>query len=215
MSDDGIFHLLYSRWKRELGFEAWCTHAEIARATSKNPEGPYEFRDVILPARGGEFWDGHSVYNTCIIRYGEKFYLYYTGNHGSDAWRVDRTIKPSTEEWWNQRNNQRIGVAVADHPAGPWRRSDKPLLDVGPEFGQGIIAVPNAVVLPGGAVRLYYKTLASGSGRFGGGVFHYAATGADPLGPFARHPKPMVDKRALLHTEQPFNFHIDDHFEWL
>ncbi len=211
---DGTYHLLYSRWRQSLGFDAWATHAEIAWATAKCAEGPYEFRRVVLPARGGGFWDGHSVYNTCVIRHGGKFYLYYTGNHGSDAWRPDRTIKASSEEWWAQRNRQRIGVAVADHPGGPWERSGQPLLDVGEEFGQGIIAVPNALALPDGGVRLYYKTLAPGPGKFGGGVVHYAATAPGPLGPFRRHPKQMVDKRELLKTDAPFNFHIDDHFEW-
>ena len=213
-SDDGKYHLLYSRWPKALGFDAWCTHAEIAWATAKKPEGPYEFRGVVLPARGGEFWDGHSVYNTYVIRYGEKYYLYYTGNYGSTAWRPDRVIKTSSQEWWAQRNHQRIGSAVADHPGGPWHRSDKPLIDVGPEFGQGITAVPNALTLPDGQVRLYYKTLALGLGPFGGGVVHYAATAAGPLGTFHRHPRPMVDKQLLLKTDHHFNFHIDDHFEW-
>ncbi len=213
-TDDGTYHLLYSRWRHSLGFDAWATHAEIAWATAKRAEGPYEFRGVVLPARGVEFWDGHSVYNTCIIRHGQKFYLYYTGNHGTDTWRADRPIKTSSEEWWAQRNNQRIGVAVADHPGGPWQRFDKPLLDVGPDYGQGITAVPNLLARPDGKLMLFYKTLAPGPGRFGGGVFHYAAMAADPLGPFQRQPKPMVDKRVLLKTDKPFNFHIDDHFEW-
>ena len=28
------------------------------------------------------------------------------------------------------RNHQRIGVAVADSPNGPWKRFDKPVLDI-------------------------------------------------------------------------------------
>jgi hypothetical protein len=213
-TDDGTFHLLYSRWKKELGFDAWATHAEIAWATSKSAEGPYEFRSVVLPARGSEYWDGNSVYNTCIIQYDDKFYLYYTGNHGSESWQPERIIKISSEEWWDQRNRQRIGVAIADHPGGPWKRSDKPLIDVGENFGQGIINVPNVLVLPRGDVRMYYKTMAPGPGRFGGGVFHYGASASGPLGPFVRHPNPLVDKRKILQTNNHFDFHIDDHFEW-
>ncbi len=212
--DTGTYHLLYSRWRQELGFDAWATHAEIAWAVATNAAGPYEFRGVVLPSRGGECWDGHSVYNTCIVRLGKKFYLYYTGNHGSAAWRADRPIKLSSEEWWAQRNNQRVGVAVADQPGGPWQRSDKPLLEVGPEFGQGITAVPNLLVRPDGGLMLFYKTLAPGPGKFGGGVVHFAATAWNPLGPFQRQPKQLVDKRVLLKTTRPFNFHIDDHFEW-
>lgn len=214
-TDDGMYHLLYSRWPASLGFDAWCTHAEIAWATARSPSGPYDFRGIALPARGAEHWDGHSVYNTCIIRDGGKFYLYYTGNRGTAAWAPDRRVPSSSQEWWIQRNNQRIGAATADHPGGPWRRSEKPLIDVGPAFGQGILAVPNVVAKPGGGFRLYYKTLADGPGRFGGGVFHYGADSAGPLGPFIRHPEPMVDKNRLLaDSGHRFNFHIDDHFEW-
>ncbi len=211
---DGLYHLLYSRWRQALGFDAWATHAEIAWATATNAAGPYEFRGVVLPARGGNFWDGHSVYNTCIVRLGPKFYLYYTGNHGSDAWQPDRPIKITSDEWWAQRNNQRVGVAVAERPGGPWQRQDKPLLEVGPEFGQGLTAVPNLLVRPDGGLMLFYKTLAPGHGRFGGGVVHFAATATHPLGPFQRQPQQMVDKRKLLKTGAKFNFHIDDHFEW-
>ncbi len=215
-ADDGLYHLFYSRWPSVLGFDAWCTHAEIAWAASTNAAGPYAFRGVALPSRGAEFWDGHSVYNTCVVRIGAKFHLYYTGNRGTADWAADRRIPASSEAWWTQRNRQRIGVAVADHPGGPWTRFDKPLIDVGPGFGQGLVAVPNVVALPGGGFRLYYKTLAEGAGRFGGGVFHYGADSDSPLGPFVRHPEPMVDKNRLLgDAGRRFNFHIDDHFEWI
>ena len=211
----GGFHLFYSRWPTALGFDAWCTHAEIAWADAKSPAGPYTFRGVVLPARGAGFWDGHSVFNTCVIRHDGKYYLYYTGNRGDAAWARDRAIRANSEEWWRHRNSQRIGVAVADTPAGPWVRRDAPLLDVGPETGQTIINVPNMVVRPDGGLRLYYKTLGAGPGKFGSGVFHYGADAAGPLGPFTRHPEPMVDKNKLMPgVKKRFDFHIDDHFEW-
>ena len=49
---DGLFHLYYSRWKKELGFNAWVTHSEVAHATSRKALGPFSFKDVVLPARG-------------------------------------------------------------------------------------------------------------------------------------------------------------------
>ncbi len=209
---DGLYHLLYSRWPKALGFDAWATHAEIAWATAKRPEGPYQFRRVVLPMRGAEHWDGHSVYNTCVIQHAGKFYLYYTGNRGPASWSKERAPSTKEEDWWTQRNSQRIGVAVADHPSGPWRRSGEPLLDTGEAFGYGIIAVPNVTPMPDGRFLMVYKTLAPGPGRLGGGVYHYAAIADNPLGPFTRHPKPMVDKS--LTFKRHFNFHIDDHFEW-
>ena len=213
---DGKFYLFYSRWPTKLGYDAWWTHAEIAFATATNVIGPYEFQGVALPSRGGNFWDGHSVFNTDVVRIGGKFYLYYTGNRGTTNWTAERAIPMSSEEWWTHRNNQRIGVAVAESPRGPWQRFDQPLIDVGKNFGQTIINVPNLVIKPDGGFRLYYKTLGEGPGKFGSGVFHYGADSKSPLGPFVRYPEPIVNKNKLLpEVKKPFVFHIDDHFEWV
>ena len=40
-TNDGMFHLFYSRWPKKLGFNAWLTHSAVAHATSKNPLGPW------------------------------------------------------------------------------------------------------------------------------------------------------------------------------
>lgn len=206
---DGVCHMYFSRWPLALGHLSWVSHSEIAYATAPQPEGPFTFRSVALPARGAGYWDGHMTHNPCVIAAGGKFYLYYTGNHGADTWRPN--LKVSDADWWVHRNHQRIGVAVADHPAGPWTRFDKPLLDT-PEYGQGIIGVPCVTPRPDGGFLLVYKTLAPGPGNFGGGVFHYPTTAPTPLGPFVRYPKPMVDKSTIFHRH--FDFHIDDHVEW-
>jgi hypothetical protein len=211
---DGTCHLLYSRWQRALGFDAWATHAEIAWATASRPEGPYRFRGTVFHGAGGGAWDAHSVYNTCLLAHGGRYYLYYTGNHGPASWRPDRAVSTREEDWWAQRNSQRVGVAVADHPSGPWKRLDKPLIDTGPQTGWGIIATPNVCTRPGGGFLMVYKTLAPGTGRIGGGVFHYPATADSPLGPFRRHPVPVVDKRKLVSAGPVPTFHIDDHVEW-
>ncbi len=213
-SADGVCHLLYSRWPASLGFDAWATHAQIAWATSDSPQGPYRFQKTVMESRGSDHWDGHSVYNTCLLAHGGKHYLYYTGNRGPAGWRADYAPPVSEEAWWTQRNSQRIGVAVADHPGGPWKRLERPLIDTGPETGQGIIAVPNVIAKPGGGFLMVYKTLAPGPGRFGGGVVHYPAVADHPLGPFRRCGAQIIDKQKLLQTANRFDFHIDDHLEW-
>ena len=212
---DGTYHLFYSRWKTSLGYDAWCTHAEIARAVAQKPEGPYTFQNTVLPPRGAKHWDGHSVYNTCVIAIDDTLYLYYTGNFGSDAWEPERAIKAYSKEWWLHRNRQRIGVATATHPGGPWTRRDQPLLDVGQGFGQTIINVPVMMQKPDGKLRMYYKTLGEGPGNFGSGVFHFAADAESPTGPFHKHAEPMVNKNTWMpEVKKRFDFHIDDHFEW-
>ena len=47
--EEGIYHLFYSRWPRELSFFAWLTHSEIAHATSKKMTGPYQYKETELP----------------------------------------------------------------------------------------------------------------------------------------------------------------------
>lgn len=216
---EGLYYLFFSRWPKCFGHLAWCTHSEIAFATSSRPEGPFVVQGAALPARGVEYWDGHVTHNTCAIEYEGKYYIYYTGNHGGDKWRSDRAVgdyaglwENPDHPWWVHRNNQRIGVAVAEHPAGPWRRFEEPLIDVGPETGQSIVATPCVTVRPDGGLMMVYKTLAPGKGPFGGGVFHYPALAESPCGPFVRHSHPMLDKSRLFGTH--YDFHIDDHFEW-
>ena len=80
--NDGLYHLYYSRWKKEYGFLAWVTHSEIAHAVSKEAKGPYYFSDLALPARGATYWDGLNTHNPTIHFFNGKYYLYYTGNTG-------------------------------------------------------------------------------------------------------------------------------------
>lgn len=57
--------------------------------------------------------------------------LYHMGNYGSGYWNNtpdDHMPSVKNEEWWINRNNQRVGVAVADDLNGEWKRFDKPLI---------------------------------------------------------------------------------------
>ncbi len=208
-TDDGVCHSVFSHWPIETGFLAWVTHSRIGYATADNPKGPYHYQGSILPVREGA-WD-FVTHNPSIIEYEGKYYLYYTGTHGAGEWKCNEKLK-NRRERWKYRMNMRVGVAVADHPSGPWKRFDKPLLDVG-EFGESIIATPCAMVTPEERVHLYYKTQIPGEGKFGGGIMHFVATSNNPLGPFKRYEKPMIDKREYFPNDK-FTFHIDDHEEW-
>jgi len=192
---DGVCHLFFSRWPQELGHRAWVTHSEVAYATADGPLGPYAFQGVGLAGSGGEGWDADVIHNPTVLAAGGRFYLYYTGNRGNG-------------EYWSHRNNQRIGVAVADHPAGPWKRFDRPLLDVTPGSWDHLITTnPSVAQGPDGGFLLMYKTVGEGEMPFGGQVVHGVAFADHPRGPFARHPEPV-----LTHpTEQ---FPLEDPFIW-
>jgi len=120
---DQKYHLYYSRWSRKLGMNAWVTHSEIAHAVSDSPFGPFEFKNVALPAKGEKYWDGLVTHNPTIHYFNGKYYLYYMGNTGDG--------KPTCNSLnCTHRNNQRIGVAFADDPNGPWTRFNEPVIDV-------------------------------------------------------------------------------------
>jgi len=206
--DDGKYHLFFSRWPKSRGHEAWATHSEIAHAVSDSLFGPYHFSDVCLPARGNQYWDGEMTHNPHIIRYKDKYYLYYTANKGSGYWKTTAdTVKPkmSHPEWWVNRNFQRIGVAVAYSPYGPWKRLDKPLIDITP--GRRTTGVPTVFQRPDGKFSLAYKSVMEKEGFKGGAVKHYISLSDSPLGPFKDYEKPFI-------TSPKSDFPIDDHVEW-
>ena len=201
--DDGQYHLYYSRWKISDGFEAWVTSSEVAHAVGSSPTGPFVFHDVALPPRGRQFWDGMVTHNPTVHRFGKKYYLHYTGNTGDG--KVTATLN------WVHRNNQRIGVAVADRPEGPWKRMDKPAIDVSADpNAPDSLCVANPSITQGrdGTFYLLYKAV----GRqmplpFGGPVVHLLATSALPTGPFQKRLKPMF-------TLAGDNFPFEDPFLW-
>lgn len=202
--DDGKFHMFYSRWPLETGHKGWVTHSEIARAVSDSPYGPFHHVDVVLPERDRTYWDGACTHNPNVLKVGDKYYLYYMGNTG------DR--EPSEGLNWQHRNNQRIGVAVADKPEGPWQRFDKPLIDIStdPNAPDALATNnPSVTVRPDGGVLMIYKAVAKrGPLPFGGPVVHLAATADSPLGPFTKQPKQIFTGNGnFFAAEDPFIWH--------
>ncbi len=199
--DAGKCHLYYSRWPRKLGHYAWVTHSEVAHAVADNPLGPYKFADVALPARGAKFWDGLCTHNPTVMRFGKKYYLYYMGNTGDG--KLSRDLN------WSHRNNQRIGVAVADNPGGPWTRTDKPLIEPTPGFHDALCANnPSVTRRPDGGYLMVYKAVGDkGRMPFGGPVVHVVALGDSPTGPFHKQPRAVF-------TAEGNHFAAEDPFIW-
>jgi hypothetical protein len=195
----GKYHMFYSRWPSELGHLAWVTHSEIAHAESDSPIGPWRHRDVVLPERGPDYWDGHCTHNPTIIYADKRYYLYYMGNRG------DRVLGKSLN--WSHRNNQRIGVAWSDSPAGPWHRADRPLIDVTAGFYDALCCNnPSVTRRPDGSYLMVYKGVGNkGQLPFGGPVVHLVATSASPLGPFTKETDPVFHVPGQMFVaEDPF-----------
>ena len=179
------------------------THSEVAHAIGNSPLGEFKFVDVALPARGKQFWDGLCTHNPTVLRIGNRYYLYYMGNTG------DGQAMPSLN--WVHRNNQRIGVAVAENPNGPWARFDRPVLDVSPDPNADdalMTSNPAVTVRPEGGVLMIYKAVARQRPLpFGGPVVHLTATSDSPTGPFTKQMRPIF-------TAPGVNFAAEDPFVW-
>ena len=201
--DEGKYHLYYSRWPRKLGHNAWVTHSEIAHAIGDTPTGPFRHADVALPPRGAQYWDGLCTHNPTILRAGDRYYLYYMGNTGDGV--------ATAQLNWTHRNHQRIGVAVAESPAGPWQRFDSPLVDVNADSTAPdalMTSNPTVARRPDGGYLLIYKAV--GKQRpmpFGGPVVHLTATSDSPTGPFTKQLRPIF-------TTPGVDFPAEDPFAW-
>lgn len=196
---DGICHLFVARWPKKEGFNAWVTHSEIVRATAPDPLGPYTMQEPIFGRRPG-FWDADNLHNPLIQEFGGKYYLYYSGNYGPrDGTKAG---------WWIHRNNQRAGVAVANHPAGPWQRFDKPLIEPTPGGTDHLLTnSPTVAHRRDGKYVLIYKGVSDGPKPFGGKVRMHVALGDSPTGPFVKQPGTVFGHETL-------QFPTDDNYIW-
>ncbi len=205
--EDGLYHIFYSRWPKAMHW-AWVTDSEIAHAVSSSPYGPFEFKDVTLPRRGKEYWDGWCTHNPTIHKFDGKYYLYYMGNTGDGD---NPCVKGRDKINWQHRNNQRIGVAVADNPYGPWKRFDKPLIDVSsdPEAYDCLVTSnPSFCRMEDGRYLLIYKSVGT---KFplpnGGPVTHMCAVSDSPTGPF-------VKREGLVFYIEGERFPAEDPYIW-
>ncbi len=184
---DGKYHLFYSRWPVKVGFApGWAIHSEIAYAVSNKPAGPYQHVNVALPKRGinpatgQKYWDADVTHNSNVFFHHGKYHLYYMGNHGDG------------KSYPMHRNNQRIGVAIAENPAGPWKRLDQPIVDISSDqtsFDSLCVTNPAACIRPDGGVVLIYKAVQFIKGKEMGGNVRYGVALADrPDGPYRKTP---------------------------
>ena len=202
--DDGRYHMFAARWPKTYPFfDGYKVYSEVVRAVSDTPEGPYTFQEVVLPARGAQFWDGKMTHNPTVHRYGDEFLLFYIGatyaDPGPSAQELyDKTTDKPRESYANIR----IGLATAPSVTGPWRRRDQPVLEPRPGKWDGsIVTNPAPCVLDDGRILLLYRSNTPDGLRIG-------ATMADgPDAPFER----IADGPVLTFPDGGF---VEDPFIW-
>lgn len=194
---NGKYYMFYSRWPRVQGHFAWIPNSEIALARSDKPEGPYKHLKVVFEKRGVKYWDGVCTHNPAVVAFQGKYYLYYMGSTGNSVVKMPASMQDNN--WWEYRNNQRIGVAVSTNLEGEWKRFDKPVLDVSSDSTANdalMVSNPAVTVYKNSKVVLVYKQVAKKSGVLRGGKVRFGVAFSNSmLGPFKKHPEPIFQNK--------------------
>jgi len=215
---DGRYHMFASRWPKDIAFHpGWMAYSEVVRAVSDTPEGPYTFEQVVLPARGAEYWDGRSTHNPAITKHGDTYILFYMGStHPLEDPPLGQPFGLDDPRCIVARANKRIGIATAPAPEGPWTRYDRPALDTKPDtFYSFLTSNPAPVVNEDGSVLLIFK-----SRRYEGlrqsRMMLGAAKAAHYLGPYeVVGDEPVFGPNRMGEVEDPFIWRSEQGYEMI
>ena len=205
---DGKYHQFNSRWPRGTHHGGWISHSQITYSVSDKPEGPYHFVNIPLPTLpDSTVWDGATTHNPYIVMHEGKYYLYYVGTRGP---LVETDVKISNQSWWSRRNSQRIGVAVAEKPEGPWKRFSSPVLSASEDttaFDAMCVTNPAICIGRDNKVVMLYKAVCKNGTMTGGKVRFSVAFADSPTGPFVKSNKLIFqpdDPDARMVAEDPY-----------
>jgi len=214
--DDGRYHLFASRWPKSIPFHpGWMTTSEIVRAVADRPAGPYAFQQVVLPARGAEWWDGRATHNPAIARHGDTYVLFYMGStHPFDDPAPGHPFPLTDPRAVVARSNKRIGVATATRLEGPWTRYERPVLDTRPgTFYSFLTSNPAPVIHAGGSVLLMFKARRY-EGTTHSGMMLGVARAPHYLGPYdVVGDQPIFSSSRFGEVEDPFVWKTGDGYE--
>ncbi|MCK4872938.1 MAG: alpha-L-fucosidase [Phycisphaerales bacterium] len=156
ISDDGKVHLFVARWPNNGPFDrGWRHDSEIAHYVGTSPEGPFTFSDVTLKGTGEDTWDRYAPSNPLIKRIDGKYVLLYIANPVG-----------VTKGMGAHPRTQRIGMAIAESPEGPWEKVGGDGLVLRPSddpehwtanASNGVVN-PAFLKAPDGRYFLYYKS---------------------------------------------------------
>lgn len=209
-AEDGKYHMFASRWPKKLPFHpGWMVASEVVRAVSDTPGGPFIFQEVVLPARGPQYWDGRATHNPSVTRHGDTYVLYYMGSTHPFA-DPDSTLKLSSAEATVTRANKRIGIATSRSVYGPWERRNEPILNTEPDtFYSFLTSNPAPLIRKDGSALVVFK------GRAYGKNFPYQTRqyiGIAKADHFLGEYHVLNDKKTILNPKETGE--VEDPFLW-
>ncbi len=214
--EDNKYHMFAARWKKEHGgmHPNWLLHSEIIRAKSDTPEGPFQFEEVVIPARGAQFWNGRSVFNSTIRRINGMFVLFYTGTTHPFC-----NNDPEASAVTCARANKRIGIATSKSVYGPWDIKEAPALQTRPDCFDSFLTTNAApCVMDNGNIFMMYKARAYIEKPYNkplNGNMTFGMAYAESLDSGFKHmsDKPIFD--SSVEFEDPFIWHDKDGFNMI
>jgi hypothetical protein len=192
----GIVHLFCARWSSENAFDTgWRFNSEIAHYTSRNPEGPFRFREIVGKGKGNGKWNSAGYHNPNIRKIDNKYVLVYIANDGAKM----------------HGPNQRIGMLVSNDINGKWTdipNEDEPLLSPPDDstiwcYRSGCgVNNPSIIKHPNGKYHLYFKAM---SGPRPEGKVSMGLAVSDHLeGPYIIRNKPITANERVIEDGYAF-----------
>ena len=199
----GTYHLFASRWPKDCGAHAWVADSTIIRCEARSPEGPYTIIEELAVLKS-QPWASEMAHNPTVKKIGDRYYLFYIGT------AFNRETDPLGDNvsfhFHPARLGQRIGVAVADSPAGPWvPYENNPILSPREKgnWDSMFVTNPSILVERDGSVRLMYKCEAESEDKNVHVLMLGMAVAPRPEGPYERAgPSPL------------FPYDVEDPFIW-
>jgi hypothetical protein len=191
---DGKIHAYYSRWPKKYAWRGWRTRSEIAHAVADSPEGPFRTIGTVLSCRNPGGWSGINAHTPSVRVINGKIHIYFVANKIGEFYKGTPEQPLPSDEWLNDNMrsvhlSQRIVVAVADKPEGPFVTSDKPVFTPKPPF-KDVVCNPAVVEHNGKCIMIIKGDDARHEKPF---RMQCVAIADNPLGPFEQVDKPILE----------------------
>lgn len=195
IDESGVTHIFGARWPKAEGMEGWSgPNAEIAHYVADSPEGPFRYVNTVLISE--MFPDRKRMsapHNPRLERVDGKYILLYICQDPSVA----------------DKQNQRIGMMVADDVNGPWRFAGRDGImveasdDPSHWTSNDIMGVCNPAFLKiGNKYHIYFSCITEPHPQ-ASNTYGYAV--ADSLeGPYTLCDAPCTDNVAYIEDAQAF-----------
>lgn len=201
---DGLYYIIFSTWDENATFNNWASASEVGYAVSTKIGGPYVYQGRALDAAGSnmtnekmpDWGDGAlKVFHCPTMMYSKKdgkYYLYFISSTGSSA--------------------QKIGVAYADSPAGPWTISEEPVITTRPgHIDDAYVTNPTVIEIleENGEYSYYAVYRANGTADNESGYIRASAyaTATSPVGPFKQSDE-------LIMVNPNAEYSVEDCYVW-